>query len=195
MLPLVVDAGASGALTILEPGDRIRPARFHMVLPPGYSHPVDQNHPSQSERVEVVSGMADVVIDGVVTRLGPGGSAVIPSGAWHKTGNPGGEQLVMLVELSPGLGSDVMFGRLFSAKIGTRGLGQTLALLNVLVEYPDQILFRAPIQAFFRVLVRVLRRVGILGAPAQLTPAHAVEGVGGCVPRGAGGAATAARPM
>jgi mannose-6-phosphate isomerase len=60
-----------------------------------------QRHQRRSEHWVVVTGRADVEVNGRTLQLAPGEAVDIPLGAWHRLGNRGGEDLVLL-ELQTG---------------------------------------------------------------------------------------------
>jgi mannose-1-phosphate guanylyltransferase/mannose-1-phosphate guanylyltransferase/mannose-6-phosphate isomerase len=60
-----------------------------------------QKHAQRAETWVVATGLADVTVDGVEQRLGPGESVHIPVGAVHRLENPGPEALE-LVEVQHG---------------------------------------------------------------------------------------------
>jgi mannose-6-phosphate isomerase len=66
-----------------------------------------QSHQHRSEHWVVVTGTAEVTIDGEVSRLGPGGTVDVPVGAKHRCANPGNEDLVFVeVQLGDYFGDD-----------------------------------------------------------------------------------------
>ncbi|MCB9762061.1 MAG: cupin domain-containing protein [Alphaproteobacteria bacterium] len=161
--PFQVDAGTSGTLTVLERGGLARPSRLRMTLPAGYGHPVTQRHPHQTEHIRVLRGVMHVNVGGVERRLGPGDTVLIPAGAWHRSRTPSDSPVEMEVVLTPGMGIDEMFGRMFTAKRGTRGLRQSLSMLNVLMAFPANVRFRGPLHGLFRLVVGLGRRFRLLG--------------------------------
>lgn len=163
--------GAGGHLTIVDPGDAVRPAHLSMVLPPGYGPPVALRHPRQSEAVYVRKGHLFVNIDGQYTLLGPGQSVLIPADTWHHSCNPSADEPVEAdFVLSPGLDIDRMFARLFTAKRQNRGLWRHLSMVDVLMSHPINVRFQPPVHLFFlalAALVRALRGVS-QGVPRAL---------------------------
>ena len=60
-----------------------------------------QSHQHRSEHWTVISGHAEVILDGVVKPLGPDQFVYIPAGAKHRVRNPGAEPVV-LIEVQTG---------------------------------------------------------------------------------------------
>ena len=71
-----------------------------IVVGPGHRLSL-QRHRRRSEHWAVASGRADVELDGRRLQLGPGESLDVPRLAWHRVGNSGTEDLVLL-ELQTG---------------------------------------------------------------------------------------------
>jgi mannose-6-phosphate isomerase len=55
-----------------------------------------QRHEKRAEHWFIVSGEAEITIEGVVKRIGPGGSIDIGIGAAHRIANIGNEQLIFI---------------------------------------------------------------------------------------------------
>jgi mannose-6-phosphate isomerase len=93
-----------GSFTVLDeaPTHKVKRIEVH----PGHRLSY-QRHQRRAEHWFVVAGAADVVLDGGVSRLGPGDSIEIPSGAAHRVGNVGGDQLVFIeVQVGDYFGED-----------------------------------------------------------------------------------------
>ena len=66
-----------------------------------------QRHGRRAEHWVVVTGVAEVTLDGTTHRLGPGDAIDIPCGAAHRIGNPGADRLVFVeVQLGDYFGED-----------------------------------------------------------------------------------------
>jgi len=66
-----------------------------------------QSHTRRSEHWVVVTGVAEVTLDDVVHRVGPGESIDVPVGTRHRCANPGEAELVFVeVQLGDYFGED-----------------------------------------------------------------------------------------
>jgi mannose-6-phosphate isomerase len=90
-------------------GEReIRPWGTYTVLEDALTHKVKrievepgkrlsyQRHAHRAEHWFVLSGSADVTLDGAVVRLAPGEAVDIPLGTAHRVANPGPEPMVFI---------------------------------------------------------------------------------------------------
>jgi mannose-6-phosphate isomerase len=93
-----------GSFTVLDEAPTHKVKRLE-VLPGGrLSY---QRHRRRAEHWFVVSGAADVLVDGRAFRLGPGESIEIPEGAAHRVANSGDRPLVFVeVQLGDYFGED-----------------------------------------------------------------------------------------
>jgi mannose-6-phosphate isomerase len=82
-----------GSYTVLadEPGFKVK----KLVVRPGKRLSY-QRHAHRSEHWFVVSGTAEILVDGGVGQLGPGSAADIEAGSAHRIGNTGSEDLVFI---------------------------------------------------------------------------------------------------
>jgi len=93
-----------GHYRVLDEGTGFKVKRIEVLPGQRLSY---QRHASRSEHWFVVTGKAEVTLDGVRHRLEGGASIDIPSGTAHRIANPGTESL-MFVEVQCGgyLGED-----------------------------------------------------------------------------------------
>jgi len=97
----------------------------HIVVNPGATLSY-QYHRHRHEHWVVISGQAEVTIEGIVSRLGPNQSTFIPLGAKHRVHNAGDEPL-QLIEVQYGCYTgeddivriDDVYGRLEQEDIAT----------------------------------------------------------------------------
>lgn len=85
-----------------------RPWGSYTVLDDSVSHKVKriqvqparrlsyQRHQHRAEHWFIVTGSAEVTLDGVVSTLGPGDAIDVPQGAAHRVANSGPEDLVFI---------------------------------------------------------------------------------------------------
>jgi mannose-6-phosphate isomerase len=93
-----------GAYWVLEDAPTHKVKRIEVAPGSRLSY---QRHEQRAEHWVVISGTAEVTVDGAVHVLEPGGAIDIPRGAAHRMKNPGVEPLVFVeVQLGDYFGED-----------------------------------------------------------------------------------------
>jgi quercetin dioxygenase-like cupin family protein len=77
---------------------------------PGAGAPPNR-HAAEDESFYVTSGTYEFVMDGVVSRQGPGGFLQVTNGKPHHFTNVGSQDATMLIIMWPGSGHDAFFSR------------------------------------------------------------------------------------
>lgn len=88
-----------GAYEVLEDADGHKVKRIEVRPGSRLSY---QRHTKRAEHWFVVSGQAEVTLDGSVHRLGPGDAIDIPRGAAHRMANPGADDVLVFIEVQHG---------------------------------------------------------------------------------------------
>jgi mannose-6-phosphate isomerase len=82
-----------GSYTVLEDAPTHKVKRIEVLPGKRLSY---QRHARRSEHWFMLSGTAEVTLDGVVHRLAAGAAIDIPRGAAHRIANPGSDDLVFV---------------------------------------------------------------------------------------------------
>lgn len=84
-----------------EDGEQIEPGltMFHQVVQPGYGVP-RHRHDLGQESMTVLEGRVEALVDGEVTVMEPGMTALVPEGAVHSFRNLGDSDLKVLFVMS-----------------------------------------------------------------------------------------------
>jgi len=133
-------------------------------------------HPEQEERIRVLSGEFEVVVDGERRTLVAGQEATLPAGVPHYHGNVNGVETRVLHEIRPVLDFEAglrMFCELArTGRTNAKG-GNLLATAVFLGRHPNQLYMATPSIRVQDLLVRVLAPVGrLLGYEEEYPPAR-----------------------
>jgi len=82
-----------GSFLIIDEGSGYKVKRLQIAP---YHRTSEQRHTRRTEQWTVVSGVADVLLEGRTLELGPGDTLTIPVGATHRLGNSGASPLIVI---------------------------------------------------------------------------------------------------
>ena len=143
-----------------------------LVEPRGFAA-AEHVHPKQDERFEILSGAFRYRVDGVEREAGPGEVVEIPKGSPHVWENAGGEDLHMILEFRPALGTEEFFKSYFGlgqdgmTDLKT-GLPNLIRMAVLLQEFRDEIHLAKPPLLAQRIVFGTLALVGrLLGYQAR----------------------------
>jgi quercetin dioxygenase-like cupin family protein len=134
--------------------------RFEWYLAPGTAGLPQHFHPHQEERLQVISGLLVVRIEGQSLPLGPGERLVIPAGVSHACGNPLRSETHVRAEFVPGLQIDRFFRTLFAVERSRRGLDRLAAWAMLCSEEPEHVGFPSRLGVPIRLGAALARRLG-----------------------------------
>ena len=149
-----------------------------LVEPRGFAA-AEHVHPKQDERFEILSGAFRYRVDGVEREAGPGEVVEIPKGSPHVWENAGGEDLHMILEFRPALGTEEFFKSYFGlGQDGMTdpktGLPNLIRMAVLLQEFRDEIHLAKPPLLVQRILFGTLALVGrLLGYQARYSYPYA----------------------
>lgn len=122
--------------TSAETGGRL--LEMHVEADPHALPPPMHTHPRAEERLEVESGRARVILDGVQRDVGAGDVVVIPRGSSHTWWNPFDEPLVLKGSVEPGLRFETMletiYGLTRTGRVNKRGIPNPLQAAVIFTE-------------------------------------------------------------
>lgn len=130
-------------------------------------------HDAHDERIDVVEGEIEVVVNGVVHRVRAGEHIVIPRGVVHSWRNPSrNEGLSFRGTMTPGhpgfeTALKVMFGLARDGEVRRNGIPKRLSDIALLAEW-NQGLPAGPLQLLKPVLAWCARRARARGRAAEL---------------------------
>lgn len=153
------DDGMGGRITLLEEGDRERPTRFRMVMPPGFGPPAPESHPAQREEFHVLRGTLDLgKVQGRRVVLHAGDRFSLPPGVAHLPRNGGDGELEFEATLTPGLATADMFAQVYTETRVHAGLARFARVAMAFRRHREAIDFAPPVR-WMMSLVSVLARL------------------------------------
>src|SRR5918994_3585468 len=135
--------------------------------------PIEHVHPYMEERFEIISGTARLSMRGQERDVFAGESVVVRAGTPHVWGNPGEEEVHLILELRPALRMEEWFETFFGlqkdGKVNPKsGLPNTLQWAVISREYEDEIYLASPPLFVQRVRFGLLASIGkLLGYRAR----------------------------
>jgi quercetin dioxygenase-like cupin family protein len=146
--------------------------QYDEFLKVGGRGPREHVHRYQEERFEIVSGTARIGVRGQERDYGARETVSVPAGTRHVWGNPGEEEVHVIIEFRPALRVETFletyFGLQKDGKVNPKsGLPNPLQLAVISREYEDEVYTWPPL-FMHRVLFRLLAPIGkLLGYEAH----------------------------
>lgn len=139
-----------------------------MTARPGARVVGEHRHPIMVERFTVLSGELTVRLDGVTSVLEEGATSEVRPGRWHDWWNASDDDVLVLVEATPGErfmhSVETLFGLSRLGYTNDKGVPGLLQLAMMGREFSDMVQFRKPPPVLQRMLFAVLGAVaGPLG--------------------------------
>ncbi len=143
--------------------------RAEGVFPPGGFAGVEHVHPHQDERFEVLAGRAAFRVDGRERVLEAGETIDVPAGTPHTFGNAGDDEMRVVFEFRPALGStdrfyEVYFGFAQEGRVNAKAMPGLLDIAIVWASVSEHAVLAKPpawVQnTLFRALAPVARLAG-----------------------------------
>jgi quercetin dioxygenase-like cupin family protein len=135
--------------------------------------PIEHVHPYMEERFEILAGSARLSMRGQERDVGAGETVVVPAGTPHVWGNPGEEEVHLILEFRPALRMEEWFETFFGlqkdGKVNPKsGLPNALQWAVISREYEDEIYLASPPLLVQRVRFGLLATIGkLLGYKAR----------------------------
>jgi quercetin dioxygenase-like cupin family protein len=151
--------------------------RVDDVMQGGGRVPIEHVHPYMEERFEVISGTARLSIRGQERDVGTGETVVVPAGTPHVWGNPGEEEVHLILEFRPALRQEewleTFFGLHRDGKVNPQsGLPNPLQWAVISREYEDEIYLASPPLWVQRIRFGLLAPIGKLVGYKARYPAY-----------------------
>lgn len=100
--------------------------QFERLARPGWTACAGHLHPRQEERIEVLSGVLGLRVEGLERVLGPGDVVVVKPGSPHSAWNAGPDALHLIIDFRPALRTEVLLETLATlgrdGKLATHGM-------------------------------------------------------------------------
>jgi quercetin dioxygenase-like cupin family protein len=147
--------------------------QYEEFLKAGGRGPSEHVHPYQEERFEILSGTARICMRGQKRDLGAGEAIVVPAGTPHEWGNPGEEEVHVIIEFRPALRMETFlethFGLQREGKVNPKSRRPNQLQFAVMSrEYEDEIYPASPPLWVQRIHSRLLAPIGkLLGYEAR----------------------------
>jgi quercetin dioxygenase-like cupin family protein len=136
--------------------------RLDFFVAPGGFLGNEHLHPSQEERIEVLSGALRCLVGGRERSLHAGESVTVPPGTTHTLWNESQEEAHALVEYRPALRMETLFGLGRDGKTDEQGTPGLLQGAVTLEEFEEEYRLARPSLPVQKALLAVLAPIGRL---------------------------------
>lgn len=159
--------GMGGKVRIMANTPESAIIEFH--LPPSFSTPASEYHPTTSEHIVVTKGKVMIKIEDQENVLESGDTIDIAAGLPHRISNlDSNEPAIIRITTTPGTGNANILGSIFNAMyFSSNPLLGSLKVAKVLQMYPEAIRYEQPGEAIFKTMAFVGDLLGIEVSPCE----------------------------